>query len=245
MGNGSEAFNEFPLTRWSLVDRAAEKGSDEGFTALGELLERYRPALKAHLVFVKRIPPYLADDYVQSFITGKFLEGDLVSRADKQKGRFRTFLLTSFDRFIASEIRKAQAQKRSPGEGNLAHLDDVEPFLSEEASQEKAYDKTWAHQVILAAVERTQAELTGSDRAAYWSMFDIRVVQPILNGIAPPPYEELVGQLGFDSPSKASNALLTAKRIFARKLQEVVGEYVETEDEIDDELRELQAIVSA
>ena len=57
-------------------------------------------------------------------------------------------------------------------------------------------------------------------------------------------YEELVEKFGFETPTKASNALITAKRIFSRKLQEVVREYVETDEELAEELADLRAIAA-
>jgi DNA-directed RNA polymerase specialized sigma24 family protein len=100
-----------------MVDRAATQSSEDGFRALEALLEHYRPALVAHLVYIKKVSQDKAHDYVQGFITGKILQGELLARAERSKGKFRTFLLTAFDRYILNEIGKQNAQKRMPGEG--------------------------------------------------------------------------------------------------------------------------------
>ncbi|MEM7396838.1 MAG: hypothetical protein AAF492_31305 [Verrucomicrobiota bacterium] len=61
-------IKKFPRTRWTLVDRAATISSDAGFNALNQLLTRYRPALKAHLLAVRKLPDHRADDLIQAFV---------------------------------------------------------------------------------------------------------------------------------------------------------------------------------
>ena len=58
------------------------------------------------------------------------------------------------------------------------------------------------------------------------------------------PYEELVAKFGLRSPSEASNLLITAKRMFARVLREVVRETVADEAEVETEIMELKRILS-
>ena len=79
----------FPSTQWSLVDRAAAGDAKARQRALGDLLQRYLPALRAHLVFKKRIDQERAEDLVQGFVTNKVIEQGLIARADPGKGRFR------------------------------------------------------------------------------------------------------------------------------------------------------------
>ena len=77
----------FPSTRWSLVARAGQIDPESRREALGELLGRYLPALRAHLIHHKRLAPEKADDLVQEFITSKILEKDLIARADQPHDR--------------------------------------------------------------------------------------------------------------------------------------------------------------
>ena len=82
-----------------------------------------------------------------------------------------------------------------------------------------------------------------SGRADVWGVFQCRLLDPSLQGTAPVDYEELVARFGLQSPSQASNVLVTAKRTFARALRSVVGEYALGDDEIDAEIRELREIL--
>ncbi|HUJ09831.1 MAG TPA: hypothetical protein VL171_07370 [Verrucomicrobiae bacterium] len=241
--NTPEDFRGLPTTDWSLVAHASLLGEQAGLDSLNELLRRYRPALKAHLVLKKKFPPAQADDLIQGFLSAKVLDDGLVSRADRRKGKFRTILLTALDNYVISAIRHEGAKKRSPEQGFVS-LDDSDGQIGAVQPPPDPFDVAWANEIIMEALERIKAECTASGRSAYWSVFDCRVVAPIFDGVEPLPYEQVVKTLGFRSPTEASNALVTTKRMFVRALRAIVVEYARDEDEIDREIDELRAILS-
>ena len=67
-------------------------------------------------------------------------------------------------------------------------------------------------------------------------MFESRILRPTLGGAEALPYEELVERFGFQSPMKAMNLLITARRMFARLLRSVIEEYAIDRAEVDAEL---------
>ena len=87
----------FPSTDWSEVEEAGGGSGPAAREALGELLVRYLPALRAHLVRRLRFTPDEAEDLLQGFIADKVVERGLVARADRRRGRFRTFLLAALE----------------------------------------------------------------------------------------------------------------------------------------------------
>jgi RNA polymerase sigma-70 factor (ECF subfamily) len=233
----------FPTTHWSLVARAGQDPAEAKRQALGELLTRYLPALRAHLVYGKRLSPDDADDLLQEFVAGKIIEKELLARADAQRGKFRTFLLTALDRFLIDRFREESARKRSPGEGRLRALGDQgEPWQAETPSG--AFDLAWARNVIEQTVRLMRTECEASGRQDVWGVFECRLLEPMLNAAEPVEYEELVRRFGLQSPSQASNLLMTAKRTFARALRAVVGEYARESDEIEAEIRELMEVLA-
>jgi RNA polymerase sigma-70 factor (ECF subfamily) len=238
-----EDFRGLPATDWSLVAHAGLPSEQTGLKSLDELLSRYRPALKAHLVLKKKIPPTQADDLIQDFISTKVLDGGLVSRADPKKGKFRTILLTALDHYVISAIRREGAKKRYPEQGFVS-IDDSSDQLGVVQPPPDPFDVAWAHEVITEALGRVKAECTASGRSVYWSVFDCRVVAPILDGVEPLPYDQLVERFGFRSPTEASNVLVTTKRMFVRALRTVVAEYATDKGGIDREIEELRAILS-
>jgi len=230
-----EDFRGLPPTDWSLVAHAGLPGEQSGLESLNVLLTRYRPALKAHLVLQKRL--------IQDFIAAKVLEGDLISRADPQKGRFRAILLTALDHFVISAVRREHTKKRSP-EGGFVNLDDFPDPLGVTQPPPDPFDVAWAHEIIVESLKRVKAECIASGKSACWDVFDCRVVVPTLDGVDPLPYEQIVEKFGFRSPMEASNALVTAKRMFVRALRAVVAEYVRDNHGIDREIEDLRAILS-
>jgi RNA polymerase sigma-70 factor (ECF subfamily) len=234
---------EFPVTRWTVIGQAAGAAQEEAFRALAALLERYGPCLKAHLVYMKRMSPDRADDVVQGFITEKILSGDLLGRADRGRGKFRTFLLSSLERYVIDLLRREQAAKRSPGPGGHVPIDEVAGEIEAPAPASAAYDVAWARSVITEVLDRVRAECERKKLDSNWLLFDARVVQPLLHGAETPSYEELSGKLAFASPMQASNALITTKRMFGRNLNEVIREYVESDAEVKNEIAELRAVL--
>ena len=241
--NAPEDFRGLPTTDWSLVARAGLLGERTGLESLNNLLSRYRPALMAHLVLKKKFPPAEADDLVQEFLSAKVLDDNLVSRADRGRGKFRTILLTALDNYVISAMRRDAAKKRSPEHGFVS-LDNSVSQLNAVQPPPDPFDVAWAQAVIMEALCRVKAECIASGRAAFWSVFDCRVATPVFDGVEPLAYEQVVERFGFRSPTEASNALVTAKRMFVRALRTVVAEYTSDEEGIDQEIEELRAILS-
>src|SRR6266545_80156 len=112
----AEGPRYFPTTQWSMVMKAGA-GVDDTVQrqALMELLKRYMPALHSYLVYRKKFDPNRADDMLQGFLLSKIVENDLVSQAKRERGKFRSFLVTALNRYVISQIRQEQAEKRGGG----------------------------------------------------------------------------------------------------------------------------------
>ncbi len=230
-----------PLTNWSLVRRAGEESGEAKRLALGELLPRYLGAMRSHLMFRQRLSPVDAEDMVQAFVATKVLEADLISSADPGRGRFRTFLLTSLDRFAYNQIRDRKAKKRG-GDKRVAFEDDFD-LASPDREPQDAFDVEWARQVLGETLRRMEAACIADGREDLWGMFQARVVAPTLGEGKAVDYDVLVKRFGYKSPSQASNALISANRKFQRTLREVIGEYESDESAIESEISDLRIIL--
>src|SRR3954469_20152896 len=100
-----DARQPFPVTQWSLVGRAGNATAESRRDSLGQLVQRYWPALRTHLVLKKRMKPEAAEDLLQSFVVDKVVAAELIAKADKDRGKFRTFLCTALDHYAISESR--------------------------------------------------------------------------------------------------------------------------------------------
>jgi DNA-directed RNA polymerase specialized sigma24 family protein len=234
----------FPPTQWSLIDRAGAGDGTSASNALDELLRRYWPALKAHLILARRIHPDEAEDLVQGFITSKILEKNLIGRADRQRGRFRALLITALDRYVISVRRAASAKRRSGGRP-AADPGLLEKCPAPERADYPEFDTAWAREVLKQTLAAMEADCRLSGRQDVWGVFESRILRPILGEGPPVDYGELVKAFDFSSPTQAANALVTAKRLFQRKLRSVIQVYAQTGTEVDEEIQDLWRALAA
>jgi DNA-directed RNA polymerase specialized sigma24 family protein len=234
----------FQQTQWSLVGLAAQPTSAQQREALGVLLMRYVPALRAHLRLDKRLPADRADDLVQGFISHKILEQRILRRTERSRGKFRRFLLRTLDNFVIDELRAGQVVGREAGLGGTDDGAVRRDAIDDAPDAAKAFEVAWGRAVLSEAATRMKQECEQSNRADIWSIFTGRVLGPILDNTEAVPYDELARQFGLASTEQASNVLMTAKRTFARKVREVVGEYAPA-DEVDGEVEELRAALAS
>jgi RNA polymerase sigma factor (sigma-70 family) len=136
----------FVTTRWSVVAQA-RGDHPSARQALEELCRTYWFPLYA---FARRSGHASADaqDLVQGFFV-QVVEKDLFSRADAEKGKLRTFLLTAFKRHISHEARKEATMKRGGGTEAISFdVIEAESWYAEQLisneSPEKMYDRQWA-----------------------------------------------------------------------------------------------------
>ncbi|MDY0169246.1 MAG: hypothetical protein RBS80_22070 [Thermoguttaceae bacterium] len=234
----------FPTTQWSLVARAGVDSTGAQREALGGLLGKYFHALLAHLVYGKRLAREEAEDVLQEFIASKILEKNLIGRADRELGKFRTFLLTSLDRFLIDLYRTRSAKKRAPDEARLVDVGDRQQILEATAGPSDVFDVTWARCVLAQSLQSMEEECRRSGRDDVWNVFECRLLGPLLHGSEPVEYDVLVERFALKSPSQASNLLITGKRMFARALRSAVAEYASSEEEVDAEIAELRSALA-
>jgi DNA-directed RNA polymerase specialized sigma24 family protein len=235
-------LHPFPSTHWTLVAEAGGASSEARRAALAQLLQRYMPPLRWHLIAATGLRAEDADDMLQSFLVGPVLQDDLVGQAHEAKGRFRNFLLVALNRHVLNAQRAARAQKRLPEQA--VSLEEIAEPSSSCAGTEQAFDVLWSRQVLEETIERMKRHCNALHRPDLWGVFERRVLEPSLHGHKPPSYAALLREFPFDSPTQASNAVITAKRMFARSLRSVVGEYEADEQRIDDEIIDLRRILS-
>jgi RNA polymerase sigma-70 factor (ECF subfamily) len=213
--------------------------------ALGILLQRYLPALRAHLVLHRRIEPHQADDLLQSFVSRKVLEQRLIARSDRTRGRFRSFLLKALDHYVIDQLRRQKSRGGAHAPAQLDEMQELELADDDaEAQPSQAFDRAWAKEVVAEAVRRMRADCERTGRGDLWGVFEHRVLAPSMHGAEPVPYEKLVSDYKLDSPQQASNVLMTAKRMFARALRGVIAESAEDDGEIEQDLRDLKQILA-
>lgn len=231
----------FAQTRWSVVLRAkgenissATKVSQVRRDALGKLIEIYwKP-----LYFFVRRKGHGADDardLVQAFFA-TFLEKDFLKSVEREKGRFRTFLLVSMEHFLANEYDKARAQKRGGGRKIVSlDFDDAEQRYGREPSTketpESLYLKKWAKALTDQAMAMLKEHFKRNGKAELFT-----AIRTHLAG-------------GDDYEAEARKFKMTAnhfkvtvhraRKLYREFLREAVRDTVRSDADVDDELKEI------
>lgn len=227
----------FQPTLWSVVLRAKDAGDPHRRTALNRLCETYwRPVY----VYLRRKGMSQADgqDATQGFFA-EFLEKGLLDRVDRGRGRFKSFLLAVLEHWLANEHRKARAEKRGGGAAPI-RLDfakaesevRLEPAGGE--TPEAAFRKSWALAVLQGAFDALRREFEGRGEGSRFEA--VRVHLSAAGGRA--SYQELATRMGL-SEADVTNLLHRAKKRLRELIREALRETVDSEDEVDDEQREL------
>src|SRR6266581_3821371 len=106
----SSKAGAFSATHWSVVLEAGARDPARAGAALERLCRTYWYPIYA---FVRRrgADPHEAEDLTQAFFAF-LLEKDTLKKVDRQKGKFRTFLLAALTNFLNNEWDKRQTLKR-------------------------------------------------------------------------------------------------------------------------------------
>lgn len=240
------ADGRFRTTHWTEILDARTLDDERHREAVGLLLERYWKPVYCYL----RRRGYGnedAKDLTQGFFQEVVLGRDLIGRADRTKGRFRTFLLASLDHYAASVHRAEVRQKRSP-EGAVFSFDttrdDVFPEPADSASPEEAFHHAWAAAVLDHALADARESLEAGGRGSHWQAFKARILEPIYADAPAPSLDDLCRSLGIEDEEKASNMIITAKRAFQAALRRQVRQFVGSDADVEQEIRDLIGILA-
>lgn len=229
----------FATTRWSIVVAAGKRGTVESEKALATLCESYWYPVYA---FLRRrgLKPADAQDHTQGFFA-LLLEKDYVRTADRELGRFRTFLLTAVSRYLSKEREKQRTQKRGGGQAMLS-LDfdagelryQLEP--ADEWTPQRLYERRWALTVLDRVLERLGRDYAQEGKGELFSQ-----LKTFLTGESHlPSYAELAGELGL-SEGAIKVAVHRLRRRYRELLKEEIAGTVATPEDVADELNCLLA----
>ena len=227
----------FATTQWTVVCDAARGGDAEAVAALGDLCEAYWAPLYR---YARRMGAGEADaeDLVQGFFA-RLLEKDGLRLADRERGRFRAFLLGALKHYRANEWRRAHREKRG---GFASHLSidwrsaetglGIDP--ADSASPDLLYDRDWA----VALLDKVLDDMARTER-------DFDRWKPLL-GIRGEqlPYAEIAERFGL-SEGAARVAVHRLRKRYRQRLREEIARTLVDEGQVEEEMRALFAALSA
>lgn len=231
----------FVTTHWSVVLAAGKGDSPRGTEALEALCRAYWQPLYA---FVRRrgYSPDDAQDLTQDFFAW-LLRRDWLGRADRERGRFRSFLLTSISHFLANEWDKARAQKRGGGRIVPLESDVAEANCGwhpkGNPTPEQSFEWRWAMTLLEQVMNRLRDEFA---RDGSSELFE--TLKPCLLGErASQPYAPLAAKLGRTEGS-VKVAVHRLRQRYRRLLHDEIAHTVAQPEEIEEEMRHLLAVLA-
>ena len=209
----------FHTTNWSLVVAAGKDGSADSDRALEDLCHAYWYPLYA---FARRSGRSIheAEDLTQGFLS-KVLEKGYLKSADRERGRFRSFLLTMFKRFASAEHQASEAQRRGGGVRHISlDFDDGERRYSMEPvdgwTAEKHFERQWALTLLSRVIEKLR------DNFAQRDMSDLfEKLQVYLTARA--------GEANYDELSRETGLSAGALRVRVHRLRAEYRELLHSE----------------
>jgi RNA polymerase sigma factor (sigma-70 family) len=231
------AAGQFAATHWSAIVRAGGPDSHAASEALEQLCRVYWYPLYA---FARRhgCSPSDAEDLTQSFFA-RLLEQNFIARADPEKGRFRTFLLTLFKRFLANEWHREHAQKRG-GFRAVVSIDSAlaeSRFEAEPAHGEQPdalFERQWAMTLLDQVMDRLREEYVASGRGSLFEQLEACLIQDA----AALPYADIAVRLNL-TEAAIKMAMHRLRARYQAILREEIGKTVARPEDVELELQDL------
>ena len=243
--------DSFASTHWSVIVAAGRSESDPetAHAALTQLCQTYWTPLYS-FVRSRGYSAHDAQDLTQSFFAF-LIDRKIYTRVDRQKGKFRSFLLASLKNFLANAYDHASALKRG-GQHEFLPLDEEQVAEAEslyqteldagnEIGEDRVFERSWAETLVREGLGQLSSHYKTEGQE---KLFDeLRI---FLTGSADPlpSYVDLARRLGIQASTLRSNVTRLRAR-YREALRAEVRRTVETDEEVDAELRELLRVLTS
>jgi RNA polymerase sigma factor (sigma-70 family) len=237
---------QFHTTRWTLVIASAQSQAEGGKAALAELCRLYWYPLYA---FARRRgrSPHDAQDLTQGFFM-YLLEHRSLTRVDRLKGKFRSFLLASFQNYLSNEAQRTRSLKRG-GSNEFISLDwkDAESRYRLEPADyltaEKIYDARWAMTLLRQVMDQLRERYIAQGKRSTFEA--LQVYLRVADEKNAPSYDEVAKTLRIAVPA-VKTLIHRLRKQYTAILREEVGRTVADPADIDGEIHSLcDALIAA
>jgi RNA polymerase sigma factor (sigma-70 family) len=227
----------FVTTHWSVVLSARDKDSTKSKEALETLCRAYWYPLYA---FARRQghSPHDAQDLTQEFFA-RLLKKEYLRSADREKGRFRTFLLVVLKRFLANEWDRQHAQKR----GGFSSVVSIDRELAESRfgaepahhlQPDVLFDRQWASSLLERTMSQLHDEYVTTGRAKLFELLR----GCLARDESTLTYEEIARQLNL-TEAAVKMAVQRLRARYREILRAHIAETVASPEEVEEEIRHL------
>jgi len=232
--------SQFPTTRWTLVVAAGDPRRKDARSALVSLCENYWYPL---YVYLRRrgYPADQAQDLTQEFFM-RVLEGHYLDRAEPEKGRFRSFILTSLKFFVADKEDRQCARKRGGGSVVPLEFSSGEQRYQREPAHdetpERIFERRWALSVLDRVLEKLRNEFVQHGRPDHFERLKV-----FLLGQSDAPYAALAREMN-TSEGALKVAIHRLRKRYRDLFRQEIADTVAAPAEVESEIRYLAAVLT-
>ena len=223
--NGDTAMgglNErFPTTEWTRILDPARRDA-----ILAELCAKYWKPLY-HYLRCKGFTNDEAKDLVQSFFTEKVLGREFIQKSDRARGKFRSFLLVAIKNYAIDIQKKDKLPQELPEKPkDSAGIDDPEA----------EFNRAWADDMLQKVLKELEIECYRKGKIAHWQIFHEWLLEPQIDKDKT-QMSNICAKYNIESAPKAYNMISNIKKRFRVILRGHLRSLVDSEAEVDDEIR--------
>jgi RNA polymerase sigma-70 factor (ECF subfamily) len=237
------AFEDRDDLPWTEVLLASEPESPGAREALEQLCRLYWYPLYAYVRHSVN-DPHEAEDLTQEFFR-LLIEKNYLGAVDRERGKFRSFLLVAVKRFLINAHKHATRQKRG---GDQPHISlDVElaesrlqSELATGLSPDEIFDRRWARMILDQSRTRLREEYAAAGKAATYEKLGGFLTDESKFG----DYADVAKQLDM-TPSTVAVTVHRLRSRYKQLVREAVRPTVADPGEVDDEMKHLIATLSA
>jgi len=231
----------FEDTNWFTVRQTASPPSPQTDTARASFCQSYWYPI---YFYIRRLGhgPEDAQDFTQEFFA-RICQKNSLQSADREKGKFRSFLLILLKRFMADEWDRKQRLKRGGGQTTVSlDAQDTEFFHrsepADELTPEKAFERRWAAALMAQVLNRLQDECAAAGKTEVFNE-----VRPFLSGEDKTPCAEAARKLEMTE----NNLKVTVHRLrhrYRELLRAEIAGVGATPEQVEEEIRGLFAALA-
>jgi RNA polymerase sigma factor (sigma-70 family) len=232
----------FVTTPWTEVMLAREQEAPGAREALEQLCRLYWYPLYAH-IRQSINDPHNAEDLTQEFFR-LLIEKNYLGAVDRERGKFRSFLLVAVKRFLINAHKHATRQKRGGGQSHISlDVELAESRLNAELatglSPEEIFERRWAQTILNQSTTQLRNEYTAAGKSATFDALSGFLADESRFG----DYAEVAKRLDM-TPSTVAVTVHRLRNRYKQLVREAVRPTVADAAEVDDEMKHLVATLS-
>jgi RNA polymerase sigma factor (sigma-70 family) len=234
------APQQFPLTRWSVLEAARSSNAEQRQRALETLISAYWKPVYKYIRLHWNKDTEQAKDLTQDFFA-RLLERRLLDRFDPERARLRTYLRLCVDGLVMNTDKSAQRLKRGgavilvpldfeTAEGELQHLPIAAP-----GGPDELFAREFARSLFAHAVAQLRTRCEQESKTLHFQIFELYDID---GGAKELTYDDVGRRFGIKA-TDVTNYLAFARREFRQSVLDELRKMTATEEEFRQEAQAL------